>query len=63
MEKVNIIYWKDGDQWLGHLQDFPDYLTQGESLEDLQEHLKDLYKDLQSGVIPGVRKMMEMVVS
>ena len=32
--------------WLGYFEEFPDYLTQGENLEDLQEHLKDLYSDL-----------------
>jgi predicted RNase H-like HicB family nuclease len=31
---------------LGYLQEFPDYLTQGETLEELKEHLKDLYQDI-----------------
>lgn len=30
--------------WLGYLEEFPDYWTQGVSLEDLEEHLKDLFK-------------------
>ena len=40
------LYWLDGNHWLGYFEQFPDYLTQGETLEDLQEHLKDLYSDL-----------------
>ena len=47
---------------MGHLEDYPDYLTQGESMEDLLAHLIDLYKDLQSGTIPGLRKRMELIV-
>jgi hypothetical protein len=36
-------YWQDGDAWLGYLDAFPDYLTQGESFEDLKAHLASLY--------------------
>ncbi len=48
--------------WLGYLEEFPDYLTQGESRAELEEHLRDLYKDLTSGEIPGVRKVAELSV-
>ncbi len=51
MDSLRYIYWRDGDQWLGYFEQFPDYLTQGDSLEDLQEHLKDLFRDLRSGEI------------
>ncbi|MGA3028833.1 MAG: type II toxin-antitoxin system HicB family antitoxin [Bryobacteraceae bacterium] len=56
------IYWQDGAHWLGYFEEYPDYMTQGESLEDLREHLKDLYRDLTSGEIPGVRRMAELPV-
>jgi hypothetical protein len=48
--------------WLGYLEEFPDYLTQGESVTELEENLRDLYRDLTSGVIPGVRKVAELSV-
>ena len=48
--------------WLGYFEDFPDYLTQGETLEELQENLRDLYKDLTSGEIPGIRKLAELTL-
>jgi predicted RNase H-like HicB family nuclease len=56
------VYWQDGEFWLGYLEDFPDYMTQGESLEDLQEHLRDLYGDLVSGEIPAIRKVAHLEV-
>jgi predicted RNase H-like HicB family nuclease len=62
MEATNYIYWQDGGQWLGYLQDYPDYWTQGESLEDLQSNLRDLFRDLTSGEIPGVRKLAELTL-
>lgn len=43
--------------WLGYLEDYPDYRTQGETLEDLQENLRDIYQDVTSGVTPGVRRV------
>jgi hypothetical protein len=53
--KCGFTYWQDGDAWLGFLDGFPDYLTQGESLEDLKNHLRSLREDLASGEIPCVR--------
>lgn len=63
METTKIVYWQDGDMWLGYLEEYPDYMTQGETLDDLKEGLKDLYKDLSSGAIPSVRKRAELVVA
>jgi predicted RNase H-like HicB family nuclease len=31
MNKVRYIYWKDEDMWLGYLEKYPDYMTQGKS--------------------------------
>ena len=49
--------------WLGYLEDYPDYMTQGESLEELEENLKDIFKDLTGGEIPGVRKVSEFHIA
>jgi hypothetical protein len=50
---AKYVYWRDGQHWLGYFETFPDYLTQGDSLEQLEEYLRDLYTDLASGEIPG----------
>jgi predicted RNase H-like HicB family nuclease len=60
MAAAGFTYWQDGEMWLGYLDQYPDYMTQGTSLEDLKEHLLDLYKDLSSGVIPNVRQHSEL---
>jgi predicted RNase H-like HicB family nuclease len=57
METTKFAYWQDSDIWLGYLEEYPDYMTQGETLAELKEHLKDLYKELTSGAIPCVRKI------
>lgn len=63
MTTIKYIYWQDGDHWLGYLEEYPDYWTQGESLEDLQEHLKDLHADLSGGHVPGARRAGELQVA
>jgi predicted RNase H-like HicB family nuclease len=63
MKTVRYIYWQDGDMWLGYLEDFPDYMTQGETREELQENLKDIYEELTNGRIPGVRRVAELQVA
>ena len=55
MKTKDFTCWQDGNAWLGYLDEFPDYLTQGSSFADLKEHLADLYRDLSSGEIPCVR--------
>jgi len=46
--------------WLGYIEEFPDYLTQGETLEELQANLKDIYYDITGGQVPGVRHVAEL---
>jgi hypothetical protein len=61
--KVKIVVWKEDDMFLGYLQEYPDYWTQGTTIQDLKEHLKDLYRDVTSGEISGIRKVEDLVVS
>jgi len=60
MATARYVYWKDGEKWLGHFEEFPDYLTQGESIEDLIAHLRDLHFDLTDGSVPGIRRVAEL---
>ena len=63
MKGLRYVYWQDQGFWIGYLEEFPDYLTQGQSLDDLQDHLKDLYRDLVSGKIPSVRRVAELQIA
>jgi hypothetical protein len=62
MTTARYVHWQDGEMWLGYLEEFPDYLTQGESLAELEENLRDLYRDLTSGEVPGVRRIAELSI-
>ena len=62
MKTMRYVYWQHGDMWLGYLAEFPDYWTQGKTLEELQENLKDLQQELTSDNIPEVRRVAELQV-
>jgi hypothetical protein len=61
--KTKFTWWKDGDHFLGYLDEYSDYQTQGESLEDLKTHLLDLYKDLSTDAVPGIVHHEELVIA
>ena len=46
--------------WLGYLEEYPDYMTQGESQTELELNLRDIYQDLSSGEIPSPRRIGEL---
>jgi len=63
MKTAKFVYWDEEGTWLGYFQEFPDYWTQGETLDDLKSHLRDLYDDLTGGQIRGIRKVEELTVA
>ena len=63
MKTVKIVYWQEADgMWLGNLEAYPDYMTQGQTLDELKENLKDILRDLESKEIPLVRTHEDMAV-
>ena len=62
MSSVKIIVWEQDGGWLGYFQDYPDYWTQGETLDDLRDHLRELYADLIGGEVPGIRNVEDLIV-
>jgi predicted RNase H-like HicB family nuclease len=41
--KLTLVYWKSEKFWLGKLLEYPEVMTQGETLEELEENIKDAY--------------------
>ena len=50
--KTSFTYWKSGEFFVGFLDEYPDYETQGVNLRDLKVHLLDLHRDLSTGLMP-----------
>ncbi|MBI3824347.1 MAG: type II toxin-antitoxin system HicB family antitoxin [Planctomycetes bacterium] len=62
-QTVRIVVWEEDGAWLGYHEDYPDYWTQGKTKAELKKNLKELYLDITSGEIPGIRKVEELVIS
>ena len=41
--RLKMVYWKGEKFWVGKLIEYPDIMTQGETLEELEENMKDAY--------------------
>ena len=41
--KLKMIYWKREKFWVEKLLEHPEIMTQGETLEELEENMKDAY--------------------
>jgi predicted RNase H-like HicB family nuclease len=62
MEKIKYVYYQESDAWVGWLEAYPDYRSQGKSLEELEENLRDIYQEINSGKIPHIRKIGELAI-
>ena len=62
MDTTKFVYYQEEEMWVGWLEEYPDYRTQGATLDELKESLKDIYEDLAGGEIPHVRRYGELVV-
>lgn len=50
--KINIIYKEEKGWYVGHIQEYPDYESQGKTLEELKNNLIEIYNDIKEGLVP-----------
>ena len=43
MNRFTMIYWKEDKFWLGKILEHPEIMTQGKTLKELEENLRDAY--------------------
>ncbi len=60
--KMTMIYWKGEKFWLGKLLEHPEIMTQGESLKELEENLKDAYMMMAMDEVPEKYEMKEIAI-
>jgi predicted RNase H-like HicB family nuclease len=59
--KLKMIYWKGEKVWLGKFLEHPEIMTQGETLNDLEENMKDAYTLMTMEDIPEKHKVKELI--
>jgi predicted RNase H-like HicB family nuclease len=62
MPTLTMVYWKGEQFWLGKILEHPEIMSQGETLEDLEEHLKDAYRLMVFEDVPADAQMKALAV-
>ena len=60
--KMTMIYWKSDVFWLGKLLEHPEIMTQGETLDELKENIKEAYLLLAMDEVPQQYEVMEISI-
>ena len=53
--KMTMLYWKSDKFWLGKLLEHPETMTQGKTLEELEENIKDAYLLMAMDDVPEIK--------
>jgi predicted RNase H-like HicB family nuclease len=59
---MTMIYWKGEKFWLGKLKEHPEIMTQGRTLKELEENLKDAYEMLIMEDVPAEHREKAITV-
>jgi predicted RNase H-like HicB family nuclease len=61
--KLKMVYWKGEKFWLGKLLEHPEIMTQGETLEELEENIKEAYLLMTMEDVPDEYKIKEIALT
>ena len=61
--KMRMVYWKGEKFWVGKLLEHPEIMTQGETLEELEENLRDAYLLMAMDDVPKEHKIKELALT
>ncbi|MGE3952373.1 MAG: type II toxin-antitoxin system HicB family antitoxin [Pyrinomonadaceae bacterium] len=57
-----MVYWKSDQFWLGKLLEHPEIMTQGETVEELEENIKDAYLLMAMDEVPDEYQVKEVLI-
>ncbi len=60
--KMTMIYWKGEKFWLGKLLEYPEIMTQGTTLKELEENIRDAYLLMVMDDVPQEYEMKEIAI-
>ena len=61
--KLRMIYWKGEKFWVGKLLEHPEIMTQGRTLKELEENMKDAYALMTMEDVPDKHLVKELRLS
>ncbi|MBP1695069.1 MAG: hypothetical protein H6Q41_257 [Deltaproteobacteria bacterium] len=61
--RLKMIYWKGEKFWVGKLLEYPDIMTQGKTLKELEENMKEAYRLMTMEDVPKGHKVKELTLA
>lgn len=53
--KLKMVYWKGKKFWVGKLLEYPDIMTQGKTMKELEKNMKEAYMLMTMEDVPDGR--------
>jgi len=60
--KMTMIYWKGQKFWLGKLKEHPEIMSQGRTLRELEENLRDAYNMMVMDDVPRQHRQKAIAI-
>jgi len=60
--RSTLVYWKGDQFWIGKLAEFPDVVSQGETVDELVENIRDAYRMLVLEDVPEEHQTREVAL-
>lgn len=60
--KLKMIYWKGEKFWVGKLLEHPEIMSQGKTLEELEENMKDAFTLMTLEDVPDQHEVKELAL-
>ncbi|MFA4909499.1 MAG: type II toxin-antitoxin system HicB family antitoxin [Desulfobacteria bacterium] len=60
--RLKMIYWKGERFWVGKLLEHPEIMTQGETLEELEENMREAYMLMAMDDVPDEHEVKELAL-
>ena len=61
-QRLTMVYWRGERMWLGKLLEFPEIMTQGETIEELEANIKDAFRMMFLDDVPAEHLTKEIAV-
>lgn len=61
--KLRMVYWKSDKFWVGKLLEHPEIMTQGRTLKELEENMKDAFMLMAMDDVPDEHKVKELALT
>jgi predicted RNase H-like HicB family nuclease len=61
--KLKMVYWKGKKFWVGRLLEHPEIMTQGKTLEELEENMKEAFLLMTMDDVPEEHEIKELTLT